>query len=212
MKLALHPEALDTWPQPTPQAPWRALVSGCLLGWHCGVDGSDNGMGQALAAMLRLPTLQLVPFCPEDHALGTPRGTPDLHGGDGLAVLAGTARARDEHGADVTDAMLAGAAAMVAVARAAQVQFAILTDMSAACGSQVISDGSRFAQPRRYQRGVGVATARLLQHGIPVVSQRDHATLGRLRARLEPGFLPDPNALDHHRHPWVVANLPEPRG
>ena len=50
-----------------------------------------------------------MPFCPEDHRLGTPRTMPDLHGGDGHDVLDGTARVRDEHGADLTEALLAGA-------------------------------------------------------------------------------------------------------
>ncbi|MEX1366028.1 MAG: hypothetical protein AB1Z98_23070 [Nannocystaceae bacterium] len=30
---------------------------------------------------------------------------------------------------------------------------------------------------------------------------------GRLRARLEPGFVPDAEAVDHHRPPWVLENL-----
>ena len=49
----------------------------------------------------------------------------------------------------------------------------------------------------------------LIRAGIPVVSQRDFATLGRLRARLDPSFVPDPEARDHHEHPWVLANLPQ---
>jgi hypothetical protein len=28
-----------------------------------------------------------------------------------------------------------------------------------------------------------------------------------LRARLDPSFVPDPLARDHHEHPWVLANL-----
>jgi hypothetical protein len=72
----------------------------------------------------------------------------------------------------------------------------------------VISAGCRFDEPRRYQRGVGVAAALLIRAGVPVVSQRDFATLGKLRARLDPSFEPDPSARDHHEHPWVLANLP----
>jgi uncharacterized protein YbbK (DUF523 family) len=133
---------------------------------------------------------------------------PDIHGGDGFAVLAGKARVLDEHGVDLTAGMRRGAEAMLAKALEARVHLAILTDMSAACGTQVISDGCRFDSPRRYQRGVGVAAAMLLRAGIPVVSQRDFATLGRLRARLDPTFVPDPEARDHHDHPWVLENLP----
>jgi uncharacterized protein YbbK (DUF523 family) len=208
MRLIEHPEAIEGLPEPTPQAPWRVLISGCMAGWGCGVDGTDYGMQSALAGFKSLPNLQWVPFCPEDVGLGTPRTMPDIHGGDGFAVLAGNARVLDEHGVDLTSGMLRGAEAMLAKAQAAQVHFAILTDMSAACGTQVISDGCRFDSPRRFQRGVGVAAAMLLRAGILVVSQRDFATLGRLRARLDPSFVPDPEARDHHEHPWVLANLP----
>ncbi len=208
MKLVDHPELIDALPEPTLADPWRVLVSGCLAGWGCGVDGTDYGLGVALADFARLPNVRLIPACPEQVGLGTPRTMPDLHGGDGFAVLDGRARVLDEHGTDLSAGMLIGARAMLATARAADVHLAILTDMSGACGTQVISDGCRFDSPRRYQRGVGVAAAMLIQAGIAVVSQRDFATLGRLRMRLDPSFVPDPAVRDHHEHPWVLEHLP----
>lgn len=210
MRLVDQPGYLERLPRPTPEAPWRILVSGCMAGWGCGVDGTDYGMGGALGELFALPTVRTVPFCPEDVGLGTPRTMPDLHGGDGFDVLDGHARVLDEHGADLTAGMVAGARKMVDAAREADVHLAILTDMSAACGTQVISDGCRFDEPRRYRRGSGVAAALLSRAGIPVVSQRDHATIGRLRALLEPGHEPDPAAVDHHEHPWVLEHLPPP--
>lgn len=208
MKLVDHPEALAALPEPTAEEPWRVLVSGCMAGWACGVDGTDYGMGEALAGFRGLANLRWVPFCPEDVGLGTPRTMPDIHGGDGFAVLEGRARVLDERGEDLTAGMLRGAEAMVAKAREAKVHLAILTDMSGACGTQVISEGCRFDEPRRYQRGVGVAAALLIRAGVPVVSQRDFATLAKLRARLDPRFEPDPAARDHHEHPWVLEHLP----
>jgi uncharacterized protein YbbK (DUF523 family) len=188
----------------TPEAPLRVLLSGCLAGWKCGVDGTDNGV-----SFVALPNVRLFPFCPEEHAMGTPRTTPDIDGGDGVDVLAGRATVRDEHGADLTAAMIEGAKAMLAFARANDVELALLTDMSAACGSQVISLGSRFAMPRRYQKGVGVATALLLEAGIPALSQRDFRTLERLRAHLDPTHVPNADARDHHEHAWTLEHLPE---
>jgi uncharacterized protein YbbK (DUF523 family) len=187
---------------PTPRAPWRVLVSGCLAGLPCGVDGTDYGMGSVRAALLALPTISAVPFCPEAHSLGIPRTMPDIHGGDGRAVLRGEARVLDEHGADLTAAMIAGGQAMLAHAREAGVELALLTDISAACGTQVISEGCRFDSPRRYQRGLGVAAALLVAAGIPVVSQRDDHTLDRLLRIADPRHVPDPDALDHHQRPW----------
>lgn len=212
MLLAYHPEGLDALREPTAADPWRVLVSGCLAGWPCGVDGTDYGMGGGDGGLLRLPTLRVVPFCPEQQGLGTPRTMPDLHDGDGFDVLAGCARVLDEHGVDLTEKMLLGARAMLALARAEGVELALLTDASAACGSQVLSDGCRLVPEaeRRRRKGVGVATAVLLEAGIPVVSQRDHRTLARLRARLDPAFVPPEDARDHHEHPWTLAHLPGP--
>ena len=206
-RLAHDPAAIAALRPPSPQDPWRVLLSGCMAGWGCGIDGSSYGMEGKLGRLRDLPTVRLLPFCPEQHGMGTPRGMPDLHGGDGFAVLEGRARVLDERGVDLTAQMLEGGRAMVAFALRERVDLAILTDASAACGSQVISDGCRFDEPRRHQRGVGVATALLLQAGLPVVSWRDFRTLDLLRARLQPGFVPDPAARDHHESDWVRQNL-----
>jgi len=208
--LAYHREILDNLREPSASEPWRVLVSGCLAGWKCGVDGSDYGLPVTLAELVRLPTFRALPFCPEQHALGTPRAMPDIHGGDGVDVVRGRAKVFDEHGTDLTAKMLEGGRAMLAFAEEAGAELAILTDMSAACGSQVISDGCRLTEMRRYQKGVGVATALLLDAGIPVVSQRDFRTLALLRARLEPGYQPPSDARDHHEHPWTTEHLPRP--
>ncbi len=201
-RLAHDPAALAALRSPTPGDPWRVLLSGCIAGWSCGVDGSSYGMTDAVPWLVSLPTVRVVPFCPEDVGLGTPRPMPDLHGGDGYAVLDGTARALSPTGDDLTPGMVRGAEAMVAHARLHRVDFAVLTDMSGACGTQVISLGCRFDTPRGYQRGIGVAAAMLLRAGVAVVSQRDHRTLGMLRARAEPGFVLDPGARDHHEGEW----------
>lgn len=205
MRLPHEPEAFARLREPTAADPLRVLVSGCLLGQPCAIDGTDFGMGAALGDLLSLPALRAIPFCPEHHGLGTPRGMPDIHGGDGNDVLDGRARVLDEHGNDLTAGMLAGAEAMLAMAQRQRAELAILTDMSAACGSQVISDGGRLVADRRYRAGIGVATALLLRHGVPIVSQRDHRTLGRLRALLQPGCAVDPDARDHHETAWYRA-------
>lgn len=210
MLLAHHPELIDALREPTVGDPWRVLTSGCLAGWACGVDGDDYGLGAVLRDLLSLPTLRAIAFCPEQHAMGTPRTMPDIHGGDGVDVVLGRAKVLDQHGADLTEKMIEGGRAMVQHAKEHAVELAILTDMSAACGSQVISDGCRFAEARGYRKGVGVATALLLEADIPVVSQRDHRTLALLRARLEPGYVVPQDARDHHEHPWTMEHLPGP--
>ena len=210
MLLAYHPHLIDALRTPTASDPWRILVSGCLFGEACGVDGTDYGLGASLAEIIALPTVRALPFCPERFKLGVPRNTPDIHGGDGLDVVNGSARVLDEHGTDITQAMLDGGRAMVDLAKASDVEFAILTDASGACGSQVINEGSRFVEDRKRQKGVGVATAMLLGAGVHVISQRDFKTLGRLRARADASFVAPADARDHQDHEWTLANLPEP--
>jgi hypothetical protein len=68
----------------------------------------------------------------------------------------------------------------------------------------------RLVPVRRFQKGVGVATALLLADGIAVVSQRDHRTLRLLARRLNPDLPDDPTLRDHHEHPRTVAHLPGP--
>jgi hypothetical protein len=45
----------------------------------------------------------------------------------------------------------------------------------------------------------------LMEAGIPVVAQRDHATMGRLLAALDPGCVVDPEARDFPDDPWFRA-------
>lgn len=206
MPLLPHdPAALAALRTPSADDPWRVLLSGCMAGWGCGVDGTSYDMAGAVPWLVGLATVKIYPFCPEDVGLGTPRPMPDLHGGDGRDCLAGRARVLDPSGQDLTAGMVVGARAMARFAQENRIELAILTDASAACGTQVLSEGCRFDQPRRHQRGVGVAAAALLELGLPLVSNRDYRTLGRLRALAEPGFVPDPGWLDHQDHPWVIG-------
>lgn len=207
MRVAHHPERFQQLPTPTQELPLRVLMSACMMGQSCGVDGTDYGMGGALGWLKDNPRVHIVHFCPEAHSMGVPRGMPDLHGGDGRDFWQGQAKVLDETGADLSEEMAAGAEAMVAFAQAQEVQLCILTDMSAACGTQVIADGCRFDTPRRYRKGMGVAAAALSAAGLLVLAQRDHASLARLRALIEPSFQPPEGLLDHHEHPWVVENL-----
>jgi uncharacterized protein YbbK (DUF523 family) len=200
-RLAALRRDAQTWPDPTLE-PWPVLFSGCLAGLRCGVDGSDNGPHPLMTRLLALPTIRPVPFCPEDLALGTPRGLPDLHGGDGFDALDGRARVLLDDGRDVTEALARAASVMVETALRERVRLAVLMDMSAACGTQVISDGARGVPHRRYRVGFGVAAAALFRAGVPVVAQRDLATLDTLLRRIDPTGPRLDEAVDHHEREW----------
>lgn len=203
MKLVDYPEVIEGLRRPTTSEPWRILLSACMMGQRVGVDGTDYGMGTACPQWLKSARVQPFGFCPEAFAMGVPRTMPDIHGGDGFDVLDGAARVLDEHGRELTEETISGAEAMVEFATEYDVELAILTDISASCGTQVIFEGSRYEEPKTYQRGVGVAAALLIRDEIPVVSYRDLRTLESLRVKVEPNTSPDPDAIDHHETEWV---------
>jgi uncharacterized protein YbbK (DUF523 family) len=199
------PEWIDALRTPTPERPLVVLLSGCLRGLACGYDGSSYGTWSLRDELAAAPNARLVAFCPEEFAFGTPRALCNIHGGDGFDVLAGRARVRTEEGEDWTDGMVRAAERTAAFARENGVELAVLMDMSAACGSQVISDGHRTVADRKYRRGVGVAAAALLRSGALVVSQRDFRTLEALRRKLDPAHAIDAAARDHHETEWYRA-------
>lgn len=53
----------------------KIAISACLLGQKCRYDATDNKNSDLLA---KLEGVELIPFCPEDFAFGTPRPTMDL--------------------------------------------------------------------------------------------------------------------------------------
>ena len=53
----------------------KVAISACLVGKSCRYDGTDN-LNEAL--LKKLQDAELIPFCPEDDAFGTPRPTMDL--------------------------------------------------------------------------------------------------------------------------------------
>ena len=197
---------LATWPTFTEERPLQLLASACLLGVPCGVDGTSYGAPYLhTGRVLHHPNVHVVMFCPEEFAFGTPRRTPDICGGDGFDVLDGKARVQSETGEDWTEQMLQAAHAMLTMAKQNNVRLALLMDISAACGSQVIYDGLRSEGHR--QAGQGVCAALLIRHGIKVVSQRDHRTLEAVLGKLDPNHQPDPAARDHHETRWYVETF-----
>lgn len=89
-------------------------------------------------------------------------------------MLAGNARIVGNDQVDVTEAFLAGAQQALAQCQAMGIRYAVLTEASPSCGSQLIYDGSFEGTTRR---GQGVTTALLSQHGIQVFNPQQIDTL-----------------------------------
>ena len=72
----------------------KVALSACLLGCSCRYDGADNFNKTLLSS---LESFEMIPFCPEDYAFGTPRPTMDLiDSDDSITVLS------NENGSDLS--------------------------------------------------------------------------------------------------------------
>ncbi|MCB0804049.1 MAG: DUF523 domain-containing protein [Flavobacteriales bacterium] len=195
-------EYLNNLRIPTKENPLRVLTSACLLGEMCGVDGTSNGKYPSALKLMQYQNVKLIPFCPEDYVFGTPRETPDCEGGTGDDVLDGRARVITQTGKDISSEMIRASLKMLSIAQENDVELALMMDSSAACGSQVIYNGSRFSENPIYQIGMGVCAAQLNRNGIKIVSQRDYASLEILYSKIDPFHIIKKDAIDHDQIEW----------
>lgn len=196
---------LNSLRTPTAKNPLRVLVSSCLTGILCGYDGTANGEYPSALKLLKYDTIKLVKFCPEEYSFGSPREMCDIHGGTGLDVLEGKAKVLSDSGIDWSEGMINASEKMLEIAKAENVDLAVMMDVSAACGSQVIYSGNRFAENKVYQIGAGVCAAQLMRAGIKVISQRDYASLEILYSKIDASHVINKNAKDHHEIDWYKS-------
>lgn len=187
---------------PTKDNPLRILMSACLTGVTCGFDGSSYGEYSSALKFLTYDTVKILKFCPEEFSFGSPREMCNIHGGTGIDVLNGTAKVLTETGKDWTEGMIKASEKMLEIAKKENIEIAILMDVSAACGSQVIYDGNRFGENTVYQIGSGVSTALLKRNGFEVISQRDFASLEILYTKVDRQHKLDSAKIDHHEIEW----------
>lgn len=193
---------LERLRKPSEEEPLRILTSACLAGLKCGYDGSSNGEYPSVLKLLNYNTVNLIKFCPEEYSFGSPREMCDIHGGTGLDVLSGKAKVLSESGKDWSEGMIKASEKMLKIAKDERVELAIMMDVSAACGSQVIYDGNRFGENKVYQIGMGVCAAQLSKNGFLVISQRDFASLELVYFKIDPTHSIDSQKKDHHETDW----------
>lgn len=189
---------------PTKENPLRVLVSSCLIGVSCGVNGTVYGDYQSVLKLLNYENLKFISFCPEDFMFGTPREMCDIYGGNGLDVLEGSAKVLTTSGIDWTDGMIKASEKMLEIARTNEVELAIMMDVSAACGNHVIYDGNRYAADKKYQIGMGVCGAQLSRAGFEIISWREFESLEILYSKLDPLHEIDKTAKDFDQHEWYI--------
>ncbi|MBO1329661.1 DUF523 domain-containing protein [Streptomyces sp. VRA16 Mangrove soil] len=139
------------------------LVSACLRGVPCRFDARAKESEEAAELAVGR---RIVSFCPEvAGGLATPRRPAEIVGGDGHAVLDGTARVIEDTGRDVTAAFVAGAERALAAARQQGCTEALLMPRSPSCGRGAVYDGSFGGE---WVAGDGVTAALLERNGIRV--------------------------------------------
>ncbi|GAA2126885.1 DUF523 domain-containing protein [Actinomadura napierensis] len=160
----------------------RILVSSCLVGRPVRYDGAAKPVAAGLFERWRAEG-RLVPFCPEvSGGLPVPRPPAEIVGGDGAAVLGGTARVVTGTGADVTAEFLRGARLALAAARRAGARVALLKEGSPSCGGARVYDGTFTGTS---VAGSGVTAALLRREGVHVFGEDDLEAVETLLAELE---------------------------
>ncbi len=189
---------------PTKDNPLRVLMSSCIAGISCGYDGTAYGEHPGALKLLSYDNVNVIKFCPEDFSFGTPREMCDIHGGTGLDVLNDKAKVLTESGVDWTEGMVKASLKMLELANTEKVEIAVMMDISGACGSQVIYNGNRFSENKKYQIGMGVCAAQLVKNGFKVISQRDFASLEIIYSKIDPTYILNPDLKDHHETDWYT--------
>lgn len=187
---------------PSENEPLRILVSSCLIGTLCGADGSSYGDYPHIRSLAKYSNVQITSFCPENFSFGTPREIPDINDGNGADVLDGNAIVITETGKNITEGMIDAAKKMLEIAQLNDIEIAVMMDVSAACGSQVIYKGHRLSPNPQYQIGMGVCAEMLTRNGFKVISQRDFKSLDILLSKVDSNHISDDTAIDHDQTDW----------
>ena len=144
------------------------LVSACLLGKNVKYNGEHN-YNQDVIDFLR--DKEYLPICPESAGgLSIPRLPSEIQGGTGAEVLSGDAVVINQEGTAVTEAFIKGAKTIEILLKKHNVTMAILKENSPSCGVTAVYDGT-FS--KNNIPGMGVTTAILHAHGIPIYSEKN---------------------------------------
>lgn len=198
-------EYLNKLRLPTKENPLRILVSACLIGIKCGINGDNYGDYPSVLKLMNYENVKLIPFCPEDFVFGTPREMCDIYGGNGLDVLEGRAKVLTTSGVDWTDKMIKASEKMLQIAHQNDIELAVMMDISAACGNHVIYDGDRYAKNKKYQIGMGVCGAQLHRAGFKIISWREYESLEILYSKIDKNHIFDVSAKDFDKNEWYLG-------
>jgi len=101
----------------------KAMISKCMLGVPCRYDGKSKPLDETILNKLK-EKYELIPFCPEEVALPTPR-PPARFIGDKIV---------DIHGVDKTKEFLKGAKEALRICKEENIKVFIGKEKSPSCG------------------------------------------------------------------------------
>lgn len=160
----------------------KILVSACLLGDPVRFDGQSKAIAHPLLALWQAQG-RLVKLCPEiAGGLKTPRDAAEIHAGDGLAVLQGTAHVSTVNQKDLSVHFVSGAQKALELVLSQGIKLALLKANSPSCGNDKIYNG-QFNDTKI--NGMGVTAALLTQHGIRVYNETQMRRLCDALAKLD---------------------------
>ncbi len=136
----------------------KAMISKCMLGVPCRYDGKSKPLDENILNKLK-EKYELIPFCPEEVALPTPR-PPARFIGD---------RIIDINGIDKTDAFLKGAKEALNLCKKENIKLFIGKEKSPSCG---IKKTSAYINGCECKCDAPGLTAKLLkEEGIELLSE-----------------------------------------
>ncbi len=138
----------------------KAMISKCMLGVPCRYDGKSKPLDENILNKLK-EKYELIPFCPEEVALPTPR-PPARFIGD---------RIIDINGIDKTDAFLKGAKEALNLCKKENIKLFIGKEKSPSCG---IKKTSAYINGCECKCDAPGLTAKILkEEGIELLSEWD---------------------------------------
>ena len=138
----------------------KAMISKCMLGVPCRYDGKSKPLDESILKKLK-EKYELIPFCPEEVALPTPR-PPARFIGD---------RIIDIHGVDKSEAFLKGAKEALKICKKEDIKIFIGKEKSPSCGIKKTSAYINGCECKCDTMGL---TSKILkEEGIKLISEWD---------------------------------------
>jgi len=136
----------------------KAMISKCMLGVPCRYDGKSKPLDESILNKLK-EKYELIPFCPEEVALPTPRPTARFVGD----------RIVDINGVDKTEAFLKGAKEALRICKKEDIKVFIGKEKSPSCG---IKKTSAYVNGFECKcDAMGLTSKMLKEEGIELISE-----------------------------------------